>query len=123
MDSSVWIDYFNGSSTGETELLDQLLATDVVATGDLILAEVLQGFRDDAHFAAAQRALDVLPTFDLLGRERAYRAAGRYREGSFVHFGLPSSRPVDVRFSRIQRFVGHIAVALIRWCITLTSAG
>lgn len=80
VDSSVWIDYFNGSATPETERLDGLLATDVVATGDLILAEVLQGFREDVHFAAAKRALATLPAFDLLGRERAYGAADRYRE-------------------------------------------
>ena len=94
VDSSVWIDYFNGSATRETERLDGLLATDVAATGDLILAEVLQGFRDDAHFAAAKRALAVLPAFDLLGRERAYRAADRYRE--LRKAGITVRKTVDV---------------------------
>ncbi len=94
VDSSVWIDYFNGTPTGETDFLHQLLATDVAATGDLILAEVLQGFRVDAHFAAARRALAVLPTFDLLGQARAYRAAGRYRE--LRKAGITVRRTVDV---------------------------
>ena len=71
-----------------------MLATDVAATGDLILAEVLQGFRDDADFAAARRALAVLPTFDLLGRERAYRVAGRYRE--LRKAGITVRKTVDV---------------------------
>ncbi len=94
VDSSVWIDYFNGSVTGETDFLDHLLATDVAATGDLILAEVLQGFRDDADFAAARRSLAPLPAFDLLGRERAYRVAGRYRE--LRKAGITVRKTVDV---------------------------
>ena len=93
-DSGVWIDYFNGSATPETERLDGLLATDVVATGDLILAEVLQSFREDVHFAAAKRALAALPAFDLLGRERAYRAADRYRD--LRKAGITVRKTVDV---------------------------
>ena len=92
--SSVWIDYFNGSAAPETERLDGLLATDVVATGDLILAEVLQSFREDVHFAAAKRALAALPAFDLLGRERAYRAADRYRD--LRKAGITVRKTVDV---------------------------
>ena len=41
VDSSVWIDYFNGKSTSETETLDALLGVEPIATGDSILAEVL----------------------------------------------------------------------------------
>lgn len=80
VDSSVWIDYFNGRRTPETDHLDALLGNDVAAIADLILVEVLQGFRNDADFAAAKRALSELPCFDLLGRERAHRAASRYRQ-------------------------------------------
>ena len=47
VDSSVWIDYFNGAETRETGLLDGLLGIEPVVIGDLILAEVLQGFRAD----------------------------------------------------------------------------
>ena len=46
-DTSVWIDYFNGVSNWQTERLDLLLDTEPVALGDLILTEVLQGFRSD----------------------------------------------------------------------------
>lgn len=44
-DSSVWIDYFNGIVTPQTDLLDHALQSDIILTGDLIYAEVLQGFR------------------------------------------------------------------------------
>jgi predicted nucleic acid-binding protein len=47
VDSSVWIDFFNGVSKAEVERLDGLLGVTPVAIGDLILVEVVQGFRQD----------------------------------------------------------------------------
>ena len=94
VDSSVWIDYFNGTRTLETDRLDALLGNDVAATGDLILLEVLQGFRSDAGLASARRAMATLPYFDLLGRERAHRAARRYRQLRKV--GVTIRKTVDV---------------------------
>ena len=94
VDSSVWIDYFNGRRTRQTDYLDGLLGNDVAATGDLILVEVLQGFRADADLAAARDAMSRLPSFDLLGRERVDRAAGRYRELRAA--GVPPRKTVDV---------------------------
>ena len=47
VDSSVWIDFFNGVSTAEVERLDGLLELTPIAIGDLILVEVVQGFRQD----------------------------------------------------------------------------
>ena len=44
VDSSVWIDFFNGVNTPEVERLDGLLGVTPIAIGDLILVEVLQGF-------------------------------------------------------------------------------
>lgn len=44
VDSSVWIDFFNGVATRESALLDGLLGREPLLTGDLILAEVLQGW-------------------------------------------------------------------------------
>ena len=55
VDSSVWIDYFNGRSTPETEMLDVSLGKEPVAVGDIMLAEVLQGFRSDRHHRKARR--------------------------------------------------------------------
>jgi predicted nucleic acid-binding protein len=50
VDSSVWIDYFNGAATIECDVLDALLGRELVLIGDLILTEVLQGFRTDAGY-------------------------------------------------------------------------
>jgi len=45
VDSSVWIDYFNGNTTIVSEKLDSLLGFRPICTGDLILIEVLQSFK------------------------------------------------------------------------------
>ena len=57
VDSSVWIDYFTGAATSQTDFLDRILGEEPILVGDLVLAEVLQGFRHDDDFDAARRAL------------------------------------------------------------------
>ena len=80
VDSSVWVDYFNGRSAPETGRLDAYLDTELVAIGVLILTEVLQGFRDERAAMRAEEMLTRLVIFDLLGERRARDAARRYRE-------------------------------------------
>ncbi len=79
VDSSVWIDYFNGLATRQTDRLDELLGSDLLLTGDIILAEVLQGFRDDRDFRRAKRALDGLEFRAMLGRDIALKSAANTR--------------------------------------------
>jgi len=79
VDSSVWIDYFRGVASPQTDRLDELLGTAPVAIGDLMLAEVLQGFPRDEDYLRARRLLGSLTVFDLVGRSIAWRAAGNYR--------------------------------------------
>jgi hypothetical protein len=79
VDSSVWIDYFNGQATWQTEMLDQLLQQIPVYTGDLILTEVLQGFRNDSDYAEAKEILSILPCKELGGSVVAVAAAHNYR--------------------------------------------
>ena len=79
VDSSVWIDYFRGTSTRETDKLDSLLGKEPVATGDLILAEVLQGFRADRDFNQARRLLTSLEVVALVGQDIAIKAAENFR--------------------------------------------
>jgi hypothetical protein len=71
VDSSVWVDYFKGTVTRQTDKLDGLLGQDFVAIGDLILTEVLQGFDNDRDFNAARELLTSLTVVELGGRERA----------------------------------------------------
>lgn len=79
VDSSVWIDYFNGKITRETELLDGYLASEPIAIGDLILTEVLQGFDSERAFNEARTLLSSLLVVDLGGKEIAIQAAKNFR--------------------------------------------
>jgi predicted nucleic acid-binding protein len=71
VDSSVWIDYFNGVETTETALLDEFLSTDAICIGDIILAEVLQGFRSDRDYKLAKEILTELPIYQIVTPELA----------------------------------------------------
>ena len=79
VDSSVWIDYFNGVTTPETELLDGALGQRELGIGDLTLCEVLQGFREDGQFTQARDALLRFPLFPMGGGTIAIQAAHNYR--------------------------------------------
>lgn len=79
VDSSVWIDYFRGTATPQAEKLESLLGTEPVATGDLILTEVLQGFVSDRDFNQARKLLTSLVVVDLAGQDIAIQAAKNFR--------------------------------------------
>lgn len=79
VDSSVWIDYFRGVRTAHTEKLDDLLGQEILAIGDLILTEVLQGFSDEGDFNQARKLLTSLVVVDLGGQEIAIQAARNFR--------------------------------------------
>lgn len=79
VDSSVWIDYFRGTSTAQTDRLDALLGTEPIAIGDLILTEVLQGFASERDFNQAFKLMTVLEVVNLAGRDIAIQAARNFR--------------------------------------------
>ena len=79
VDSSVWIDFFRGSDTPQAEMLDSLLDQQVLGIGDLILAEVLQGFPDERSAREAAVLLSQLELVKLCGREVAVQAARNFR--------------------------------------------
>jgi predicted nucleic acid-binding protein len=79
VDSSVWIDHFRNIDTLATRQLGKLLPVRRVLMGDLILAEVLCGFRGDLEFHRARGLLEQLPCVDIGGKEMAALAARNYR--------------------------------------------
>ena len=79
VDSSVWIDYFKGTITAQTEKLDKLLGREPLAIGDLMLAEVLQGFARERDFNNALKMLTSLIVVELGGQEIAIQAAKNFR--------------------------------------------
>ncbi len=80
VDSSVWIDYFNGIDSNETNKLDETLGLEEVAIGDLILTEVLQGFRNDKDYKTAKEILTSLNIYEMLGVELALESAANFRK-------------------------------------------
>ena len=80
VDSSVWIDFFNGVSTPEVDRLDALLGVTPLAIGDLILVEVIQGFRNERDVATARQLFRSLALLPLLGGSNPWKAAENYRQ-------------------------------------------
>jgi predicted nucleic acid-binding protein len=79
VDSSVWIDYFRGADSPQAETLHQWLGVEPLAVGDLILAEVLQGFQNDRDFNHARQILLSFQLIPILDREIAIQAARNFR--------------------------------------------
>jgi predicted nucleic acid-binding protein len=80
VDSSVWIDFFHGVSTPEVERLDGLLGVTPLAIGDLVLVEVMQGFRTDQDVATARQLFRSLALLPMLGGSNAWKASENYRQ-------------------------------------------
>ena len=79
IDSSVLIDYFNGTYNWQVEKLNNLLGKEFLSIGDYILTEVLQGFKNDKDFQKAKNILKAFPCFDLLGEDVAIKSAQNFR--------------------------------------------
>jgi predicted nucleic acid-binding protein len=79
VDTSVWIDYFNGNADKYTDALDQALEKGVVAIGDLIFLEILQGFKSDKEYKLAKETLSTLEQYEMFGHLIALRSAENYR--------------------------------------------
>jgi predicted nucleic acid-binding protein len=79
VDSGVWIDFFNGVLTEAVTRLIKALEDDRVRVGDLILLEILQGFRHDADYERARQHLAPFAVVSLLGENQAVRSAQNYR--------------------------------------------
>jgi predicted nucleic acid-binding protein len=78
VDSSVWIDYFRGRDTAQTDLLESLLDSQELAIGDLNFIEVLQGCRVEREFNEVRRLLGRLEIVVLGGEDVIVPAARNY---------------------------------------------
>jgi predicted nucleic acid-binding protein len=105
VDSSVWIDYFNGRDIQEVATLDRLLETELLGVGDLILAEVLQGFRQEKDYQTAKRLLTSLTVFEMLGAEMAMKSADNFRD--LRKKGITVRKTIDVMIATFCIENGH----------------
>jgi predicted nucleic acid-binding protein len=93
VDSSVWIDYLTGAGTPQTDLLDAALGQQPIGVGDIILCEVLQGFRHQRDFDIARELLLRFPIYTIGGIEIAIQSARNYR--FLRHRGITVRKTVD----------------------------
>lgn len=108
VDSSVWIDYFDGIKTSQTDWLDSALGSTPIIMGDLILTEVLQGFQDQRDFKTAKNLLLNMPFMAMVGREVALESAENYR--SLRRKGVTVRKTIDVL---IGTFCIHYQLSLL----------
>lgn len=93
-DSSVWIDYFNGKLTWQTDLLDNYLSHVPIIMGDLILTEILQGFKSDKDYETAKVFLSDLPFRQMGGYNVAVQSAENYRK--LRKAGITVRKTIDI---------------------------
>ncbi|MEQ1686182.1 MAG: PIN domain nuclease [Burkholderiaceae bacterium] len=105
MDSSVWIDYFRGRPTAQTDLLEGLLDSQELAIGDLIFTEVLQGCKLDKEFNEVRRLLARLDLVVLGGEDVMIEAARNYRK--LRNLGVTVRGTIDVVLATRCIVSGH----------------
>lgn len=79
VDTSVWIDYFNGVQSPHTDALDAAVVAGIVTMGDLIFLEILQGIRDDRDYRLTKQTLLTLGRIEMFGRGMPDKCADNYR--------------------------------------------
>lgn len=104
-DSSVWIDYFRDEQTPAVRRLVEAAQDRTLLLGDLIVAEVLQGFATEARFKEALQAFDELPCAAMAGRKIAVAAARNFR--TLRAKGLTPRKTIDVLIATFCIENGH----------------
>lgn len=107
-DTSAWIDYFNGVIAPHTDILDYALSSNRVMIGDLIITELLQGFKKDKEYEQVKHLLQTLDYQDIAGKDIAYKAAHNYRKLRTA--GITVRKTIDII---IATFCIENGVALI----------
>lgn len=93
-DTSVWIDYIKGIKAPHTDILDQELLRNRIITGDIIIVEFLQGFKDEKDYNQAKEIMNSLEYRDFMGKEIAYKAAQNFRK--LRKKGITVRKTIDV---------------------------
>jgi predicted nucleic acid-binding protein len=94
VDSSIWIDFFNGRDSRHTRRLRGSLGTSEIVVGDLMLCEVLQGLRDEQQAIEVEGWLRRFEIAPMVGETIAVAAAGNFRTLRTV--GVTVRRTIDL---------------------------
>ena len=107
VDSSVWIDFFRDGRSAQSQTLARCLGDSSIEVGmaDLVLFEVMRGFRDGALMRQAQSLLSALPQVEIGDTAPALKAAERYRK--LRQSGRTVRSPIDVLLASYCMTHGH----------------
>lgn len=94
VDTTAWIDYVKGIEALHTNMLDYELEHNRIITGDIIIAEFLQGFRLEKDYESAKQMMESLEYRDFIGKENAILAAQNYRK--LRKYGITVRKTIDV---------------------------
>ncbi len=93
VDSSVWIEFFGQRAGPASDTLRRVLETDPILVADLVLVEVLQGFRSDEQFLLAQATFRLFEIVSPMSPEIALASAQNHRY--LVSRGLTVRKTID----------------------------
>ena len=126
VDTSVWIDFFNGKIDEQTDKLNELLTSENLIIGDIILAEILQGFKSDRDFNTAKNILNELPCYAISSKKIAIKSSENFRllrkKGITVRktidmligtFCIENNIPLlhsDKDFQPMQKYLGLVCI-------------
>lgn len=79
VDSSTWIGHFRRGESNSIRVLRSLFGETELLVGDIVLLEILQGARDEAHAVRIARELNAFNIVRMLDEEIAVQAAHNYR--------------------------------------------
>ena len=96
VDSSVWIANLRGMDSPAVRKLRAIAEADdgQLLVGDLVLLDVLQGARDDAHAARIERNMRRYPVASMLDDKLAVQAAHNFR--TLRHRGITVRKTIDM---------------------------
>lgn len=94
IDTSAWIEFFNGGEPGIITKVDQALEREVVAVGDLIYCEIMQGLYNPRERQVIAEMLLALPRFEMVGFDIAQKSADNYRR--LREHGITIRKTIDV---------------------------
>jgi predicted nucleic acid-binding protein len=106
VDSSVWIDYLRGKMSPQAERLNTLLGDGDIVTGDLMVAEILQGCDSDRDFADALKLLSIAEVIEICGMTVATQAARNYR--TLRGKGITIRKTIDTLIATRCIMDGHL---------------
>jgi predicted nucleic acid-binding protein len=105
VDSSVWIANLRGQQTAQVRLLQRLSEYHLLIVGDLVIAEVLQGARDQEHAARIEWNLRRHVVVPMVNDKLAVSAARNYRVMRAA--GITIRKTIDVLIATFCIERGH----------------